>query len=155
VLVSEKRDLAATRRFFTQALNHCTHPSTVTTDRALAYPRVLDELVSAACRITEQYGNNLVEADHGRLKARLRSMRHGHDPAAAEEAGRDALVELAAGEASEDRRRCGSPGMAGVRCAALAVGDVQVLHRPGTDRQGHRRGRALPGAATERDSAVL
>ena len=53
VLVSEKRDLAATRRFFTQALDYGTHPSEVTTDRAPAYPRVLDELVPAACHITE------------------------------------------------------------------------------------------------------
>ena len=75
VLVSEKRDLAATRRFFTRALDHGTHPSAVTTDKAPAYPRVLDELVPAACHLTEQYGNNLVEADHGRLKARLRPMR--------------------------------------------------------------------------------
>lgn len=75
VLVSEKRDLAAARRFFTRALDHGTHPSAVTTDKAPAYPRVLDELVPAACHITEQYGNNPVEADHGRLKARLRPMR--------------------------------------------------------------------------------
>ena len=75
VLVSQKRDVAATRRFFTHALAHGTHPSAVTTDQAPAYPRVLDELVPAACHLTEQYGNNLIEADHGRLKARLRPMR--------------------------------------------------------------------------------
>ena len=67
--------LAATRRFFTRALDHGTYPSAVTTDKAAAYPRVLDELVPAACHITEQYGNNRIEADHGRLKARLRPMR--------------------------------------------------------------------------------
>jgi transposase, IS6 family len=75
VLVSEKRDLAATRRFFARALDHGTHPSEVTTDNASAYSRVLDELVPAACHLTERYGNNLIEADHGRLKARLRPMR--------------------------------------------------------------------------------
>jgi IS6 family transposase len=75
VLVSEKRDLAATRRFFTQAMDHGTHPSAVATDKASAYPRVLDELVPAACHLTEQYGNNRIETDHGRLKARLRPMR--------------------------------------------------------------------------------
>jgi transposase-like protein len=75
VLVSEKRDLAATRRFFTRALDHAPSPIEVTTDRAAAYPRVLDELVPAACHVTEQYGNNSIEADHGRLKSRLRSMR--------------------------------------------------------------------------------
>ena len=40
-----------------------------------AYPRVLDELVPSALHTTEQYANNRVEADHGRLKARLRPMR--------------------------------------------------------------------------------
>jgi len=75
VLVSEKRDLAATRRFFTRALQHGPSPTEVTTDRAPAYPRVLDELLPAACHVTEQYQNNLIEADHGRLKSRLRPMR--------------------------------------------------------------------------------
>jgi transposase, IS6 family len=37
--------------------------------------RVLDELVPAACHVTEQYGNHPIEADHGRLKSRLRAMR--------------------------------------------------------------------------------
>ena len=75
VLVSEKRDLAATRRFFTRALGHGPCPIEVTTDRAAAYPRVLDELVPSACHVTEQYGNNPIEADHGWLKSRLRAMR--------------------------------------------------------------------------------
>ena len=47
----------------------------VTTDRAPAYPRILDELIPTALHDTEQYANNRVEADHGRLKARLRPMR--------------------------------------------------------------------------------
>ena len=75
VLVAEKRDLAATRRFFARALEHGLSPIEVTTDHAPAYPRVLDELVPAACHVTEQYGNNPIEADHGRLKSRLRAMR--------------------------------------------------------------------------------
>ena len=75
VLVSEKRDLGATRRFFTRALEHAPHPNEVTTDRAPAYPRVLDELLPGACHVVEQYANNPVESDHGRLKARLRPMR--------------------------------------------------------------------------------
>ena len=75
VMVSQKRDLAATRRFFTRALDHGSSPIEVTTDRAAAYPRVLDELAPAACHVTEQYGNNPIEADHGRLKSRLRAMR--------------------------------------------------------------------------------
>ncbi len=75
VLVAEKRDMAATRRFFIRALEHGPSPTEVTTDRAPAYPRVLDELMPAACHVTEQYANNAIEADHGRLKSRLRPMR--------------------------------------------------------------------------------
>ena len=47
----------------------------MSTDRAPAYPRVLDELLAAACHVMEQYANNAIEADHGRLKSRLRPMR--------------------------------------------------------------------------------
>jgi IS6 family transposase len=39
------------------------------------YPAVLEELVPAAWHRTDRYGNNRVECDHGRLKARLRPMR--------------------------------------------------------------------------------
>jgi len=75
VLASPKRDSAATRRFFTRALEHGPHPAEVTTDRAPTYPRLLDELLPAAHHVTEQYANNIIEADHGRLKSRLRPMR--------------------------------------------------------------------------------
>jgi IS6 family transposase len=75
VLVSEKRDLAATRRFFTRALEHGPRPSEISTDQAPAYPRVVDELLPAACHVMEQYANNPIESDHGRLKSRLRPMR--------------------------------------------------------------------------------
>ena len=68
VLASQKRDLAATRRFFARALNAARRPTEVTTDRAPAYPRVLDELVPEACQVVEQCANNPIEADHGRLK---------------------------------------------------------------------------------------
>lgn len=64
-LASEKRDLAATRRFFTCALDHSPRPTEVSTDQAPAYRRVLDELLPAACHVMEQYANNAVEADHG------------------------------------------------------------------------------------------
>jgi transposase-like protein len=47
----------------------------VVTDRAAAYPKVLDELAPEAVHRTEQYANNWVEADHGQLKRRLRPMR--------------------------------------------------------------------------------
>jgi transposase-like protein len=38
-------------------------------------PGVLNELLPMAWHRTEQYANNRVQADHGRLKARLRPMR--------------------------------------------------------------------------------
>ena len=75
VLLSARRDLAAARRFFIRALRAGTIPVEVTTDRAPVYPRVLDELVPSALHTVEQYANNPIEADHGRLKARLRPMR--------------------------------------------------------------------------------
>jgi IS6 family transposase len=75
VLLSTRRDLAAARCFFTRALRAGTVPAEVTTDRAAAYPRVLDELIPSALHIVERYANNPVETDHGRLKARLRPMR--------------------------------------------------------------------------------
>ena len=68
-------DLAAARRFFARALRAGTVPAEVTTDRAPAYPRVLDELIPSALHTVERYANNPVETDHGRLKARLRPMR--------------------------------------------------------------------------------
>jgi transposase-like protein len=50
-------------------------PTEVITDRAAAYPGVIDELVPGAFHDVEQYANNRVESDHARLKARLRPMR--------------------------------------------------------------------------------
>jgi transposase, IS6 family len=47
----------------------------VVTDQAPTYSIVLDELLPAAWHRTDRYANNRVEADHGRLKARLRPMR--------------------------------------------------------------------------------
>ena len=75
VLVSQRRDGAAARAFFARALPHGPSPVEITTDRAPVYPRVIDDLVPAARQVLEQYANNRVEADHGRLKARLRPMR--------------------------------------------------------------------------------
>lgn len=75
VMLSLHRDLAAARRFFVRALRVGPRPVEITTDRAAAYPRVLDELIPAAMHTIEQYANNPVECDHGRLKAQLRPMR--------------------------------------------------------------------------------
>ena len=60
---------------FYRALTHGASPVEVTTDRAPVYARVVEDLVPAAQHVFEQYANNRVEADHGRLKARLRPMR--------------------------------------------------------------------------------
>jgi transposase-like protein len=75
VLLSPRRDLGAARLFFTRALRAGTVPVEVTTDRAPVYPRVLDELVPSALHAVERHANNPVEADHGRLKARLGPVR--------------------------------------------------------------------------------
>jgi IS6 family transposase len=60
---------------FSPALGQVPRPAEVTTDRAQAYQRVLDELLPAACHVLEKYANNPIESDHGQLKSRLRPMR--------------------------------------------------------------------------------
>jgi transposase-like protein len=76
VFVCQRRDANAARRFFEQAISTTiVTPVEVVTDRAPTYPLVLEELLPAVWHRTEQYANNGVEADHGRLKARLRPMR--------------------------------------------------------------------------------
>jgi transposase, IS6 family len=76
VLVSKRRDGEAARRFFRRALATLkVTPIEVVIDAAPVYPRVLDELVPAAWHHVERYANNRIEADHGRLKHRLRPMR--------------------------------------------------------------------------------
>ena len=45
------------------------------TDRAWTLLAVVDELMPAVFHNTSQYANNRIEADHGRLKSRLRPMR--------------------------------------------------------------------------------
>jgi transposase, IS6 family len=75
VYLSRRRDLPVARAFFVGALTVGVRPAEVTTDKAPAYPRVLDEQVPAARHVVEQYANNPIEADHSRLKAWLRPMR--------------------------------------------------------------------------------
>jgi IS6 family transposase len=76
VLVSARRDAVAARRFFTRALATLkVVPVEVVTDAAAVYPAVLADLVPAAWHHVERYANNPVEADHSRLKQRLRPMR--------------------------------------------------------------------------------
>jgi transposase-like protein len=108
VFVSPRRDAKAARRFFQRAIGTTKiTPVEVVTDHAPVYPGVLEELAPAAWHRTDQYANNRVEADHGRLKARLwpmrgfkqdrnarvimaghalvQNLRRGHDELAAEE----------------------------------------------------------------------
>jgi transposase-like protein len=76
VFVSARRDTMAAHRFFQRAVGMTkVRPLEVVTDCAATYPMVLQELLPAAWHRTEWYANNRVEADHGRLKARLRPMR--------------------------------------------------------------------------------
>ncbi len=74
VLTGTRHDQAAARRFYTAALSHGRRPAEVTTDKAPVYPRLLDEVLPEACHVDAKE-NNRIEADHSRLKARLRPMR--------------------------------------------------------------------------------
>jgi len=76
VLLSTRRDTTAARQFFTRALATLkVKPTEVGTDAAAVYPLVLDELIPSAWHHVERYLNNPIEAEHGRLKHRLRAMR--------------------------------------------------------------------------------
>jgi transposase-like protein len=76
VFVSPRRDVKAARRFFERAIGTTKRaPVEVITDKAAAYPAMLEELLPGAWHRTDRYANNHIEADHGRLKARLHPMR--------------------------------------------------------------------------------
>ncbi len=76
VFISPRRDARAARRFFQRAIGTAKiTPVEVVTDHAPVYPAVLEELAPIAWHRTDQYANNRIEADHGRLKARLGPMR--------------------------------------------------------------------------------
>jgi transposase-like protein len=76
VFVSPRRDVEAARRFFERAIGTTKRaPVEVITDKAAAYPAMLEALLPGAWHRTDRYANNHIEADHGRLKARLRPMR--------------------------------------------------------------------------------
>jgi IS6 family transposase len=75
VYVSARRDTRAARRFFETAFGAHGEPVEVVTDRAPALRAVIEELLPGTFHNTEQYANNRIEADHGRLKAWLRPMR--------------------------------------------------------------------------------
>ena len=74
--MSRRRDARSVRRFFERAIGTTKRaPVEVVTDRAPVCEGVLEELLPAAWHRTDRYANNHIEADHGRLKARLRPMR--------------------------------------------------------------------------------
>jgi transposase-like protein len=75
VSVSTRRDIATARRFFTTAIAAHGAPDEVVTDLAQALETVIEEVAPRAFHNTEQYANNRIESDHGRLKAGLRPMR--------------------------------------------------------------------------------
>jgi IS6 family transposase len=75
VYISTRRDARAARRFFAAAVLAHGEPEEVVTERAPALARAISELFLGAFHNTDQYANNRVECDHGRLKARLRPMR--------------------------------------------------------------------------------
>jgi transposase-like protein len=76
VFVSPQRDAKAVVRFLERAIGTTKiTPVEVVTDKAATYLIALDELLPAAWHRTDRYANNHIEADHGRLKSRLGSMR--------------------------------------------------------------------------------
>jgi transposase-like protein len=72
VYISRRRDRVAARRFFAAAITAHGQPAEVVTDLAPALVSVIEELLPDVFHNTDQYVNNRVECDHGRLKARLR-----------------------------------------------------------------------------------
>jgi transposase, IS6 family len=76
VFVSSGRDANAAHRFLEQTIGTTKRrPAEVVTDKGAAYPAMPGELLLEAWHRTDQYANNHLEADHGRLKSRLGPMR--------------------------------------------------------------------------------
>ena len=75
VYVSKRRNLDAARSFLESVLIAHGRPTEIATDLAAPLLRVVDELLPELVHDTEQYSNNRIENDHGRLKARLTPMR--------------------------------------------------------------------------------
>jgi transposase, IS6 family len=76
VFVAPRRNAKEAHRFFERAMARPrSRPSRSPPTRRRCTPAVLEELLPAAWHRTEQYANNRVECDHGRLKARLEPMR--------------------------------------------------------------------------------
>jgi IS6 family transposase len=76
VYLSARRNATAAGAFFDSAIAVTqSEPVEVVTDRAYSYVRVIEDVLPGAWHRLEQYVNNPIECDHGRLKARLRPMR--------------------------------------------------------------------------------
>ena len=79
-LLSERRDVAAAKRFFRNAIKNNGTPRVVTLDPYAASHRAIAELKSIGTvprrvRIrSSKYLNNVVEQDHRRIKQRIRPM---------------------------------------------------------------------------------
>ena len=76
-MVSEKRNMEATKRFFKQAVEVVGHaPERVTTDGHDSYPRAIREILgSDVLHRTNRYLNNRLEQDHRGIKGRYQPMR--------------------------------------------------------------------------------
>jgi putative transposase len=65
VFAWSRRDSACARRCFQRALGTTkTTPREVTSDLALSYPMVLEELLPSAWHCTDRSANNRIEVDH-------------------------------------------------------------------------------------------
>jgi transposase-like protein len=79
-LLSQHRDVAAAKRFFTQAINKHEAPEKITLDGYAATHRAVRELKQHTilpidvCVRTSKYLNNLIEQDHRRVKQRVYPM---------------------------------------------------------------------------------
>src|SRR5437660_4736660 len=79
-LLSERRDVAAAKRFFSRAIRHNVTPRVITLDGYAASHRAIRELklTGRLCRRVRvrfsKYLNNVVEQDHRRLKQRIGPM---------------------------------------------------------------------------------
>jgi transposase-like protein len=79
-MLSERRDVAAAKRFFSKAMKNHPTPRVITLDAYAASHRAITELKSAGTmphrvRIrSSKYVNKVVEQDHRRIKHRIRPM---------------------------------------------------------------------------------
>ncbi len=79
-LLSEHRDIAAAKRFFTQAIDGQGVPEKITLDGYAATPTAVDELKEFeilpinVCVRTSKYLNNLIEQDHRHVKQQVYPM---------------------------------------------------------------------------------